>query len=301
MTHKLKDFILIVVGTAITGFSISCFIAPAKLAPGGLNGIATIIYYKFGIDMGLTILLLSIPLFLAGVKIFGREYGAKILLGVLLLSAFTSLFGQLTGYVGFLDYSDKVDVLISSIVGGFLSGTGIGLVMRTGANTGGTDILAQIINKYTPLPLGTSLFLCDALVVLAGGLFFGLERAIFAIFALYITGQTVNYVVMNLGTKYAKTAYIVSDEVEKISYRIINELNKGGTIFHGKGIYTKQSRDILMVVVPNNLINPLIQIIHDEDEKAFVSVHETYQVLGYGFKPLNKMAKEDSSKMRVQK
>jgi len=301
MTHKLKDFSLIVLGTALTGFSVACFVAPARIAPGGLNGVATIFYYTLGLDMGLTMLIFSIPLFIAGMKVFGKTYGAKSLAGVLLLALFTSLFGQLTDYNGFLDYSDKVDILISSIVGGALSGMGIGLVMRTGANTGGTDILAQILNKFTPIPLGTALFFCDGLVVLAGGIFFGLERAIFAIFALYITGQTVNYVVMNLGTKYAKTAYIVSDHVDVIGERTIKELNRGGTMLHGTGIYTKQDRRILMIVVPNNLINPLIQIVHDEDEKAFVSVHETYQVLGFGFKPLTKIAKGDSKKRQVQK
>lgn len=301
MNHKLNNVLSIVFGTALTGFSISCFVAPAKLAPGGLNGIATIVYYKLGLDMGLTMLILSVPIFILGVKIFGKKYGIKSLAGILLLAVFTTLFGQLTDYKGFLDYSDKVDVLISAIVGGFLSGTGLGFVMRTGANTGGTDIIAQIINKYTPIPLGTALFFSDGLVLLAGGMFFGLERAIFAVFDLYIAGQTINYVVMNLGTKYAKTAYIVSDKVEIISQRIIKELNRGGTILHGKGIYTKQNRDILMVVVPNNLINPLIQIIHDEDEKAFVSVNETYQVLGFGFKPLTKIAKGDPNKKQVQK
>lgn len=286
MSQKVKDYFLIVLGTAITGFSIACFTTPAKIAAGGLNGIATIVYYLLGIDTGMTILVCSIPLFIVGMKVFGKTYGIKSLLGVILLSLFTTFFGQLTGYEGFLDYADKVDVLSSGIIGGFLTGAGIGLVMRTGANTGGTDIIAQIINKYTPIPLGTALFFTDGFVVLAGGIFFGFESALFAIFALYVSGQTVNYVVMNLGTKYAKTAYIVSDKVDVISKRIISDLGRGGTILTGTGIYTNQERKILMLVLQNTVINKALQIASEEDEKAFIFVYETYQVMGEGFKPI---------------
>jgi len=254
MTRKVKDNLLIVLGTAITGFSVACFITPAKIAAGGLNGIATIVYYLLGIDTGLTILVCSIPLFLIGMRIFGKLYGVKSLMGVVFL--------------------------------GFLSGFGIGLVMKTGANTGGTDIVAQILNKYTKIPLGNALFICDGVVVVAGGIFFGFERALFAIFTLYVSGQTINYVILSMGTKYAKTAYVISENVEKISERIIKDLGRGGTLLNGQGIYTKQDRKILMVVLPNTMINQAIRIVHEEDERAFVFVQETYQVLGYGFKPL---------------
>jgi len=223
-------------------------------------------------------------------------YGLKSFLGMTLLSLFVSLFGQLTDYQGLLDYSDKVDILMSAIFGGILVGVGIGLVMRAGSNTGGTDIVGQILNLYTPLNLGTCIFLCDAVIVVIGGLVFGLERALFAIVSLYLTGQMINYVVMSLGTRYAKTAYIVSDNHESISKRIIEEMNRGGTILHGQGIYSKKDRATLMAVVPNQLINQLTQIVHEEDEKAFMFVHETYQVLGYGFVPLAKVL--DSNKSR---
>jgi uncharacterized membrane-anchored protein YitT (DUF2179 family) len=286
MSQKVKDYLLIILGTAITGFSVACFITPAKIAAGGLTGVATIFYYLFGIDTGLTILICSVPLFFIGMTVFGKTYGFKSLTGIIFLSLFITLFGQLTGYEGFLDYTDKVDVLCSGIFGGFISGAGIGLVMRTGSNTGGTDILAQILNKYTPLPLGTALFLCDGIVVIFGGIFFGFERALFAIFTLYVSGKTVNYVVVSLGTKYAKTAYIVSDHVEVIGDRIIKELNRGGTILHGTGLYTKKERKTLMLVLPNMLINKAIHIVTEEDERAFVFVCETYQVMGLGFKPL---------------
>ncbi|NCD05757.1 MAG: YitT family protein [Spirochaetia bacterium] len=296
MKNKIKDYIQIILGTMISGFGIACFITPAKIASGGVSGIATIIYYLSGVDTGLTMILISLPLFIIGMKIFGPVYGLKSFVGMTLLSVFVSLFGQLTDYQGFLEYTDKVDILLSAIFGGVLVGGGIGFVMRAGSNTGGTDIVGQILNLFTPLNLGTCVFLCDAVVVIIGGLVFGLERALFAVCALYISGQTINFVVMSLGNKYAKTAYIVSDNYERISDRIINELHRGGTLLNGKGIYTQQGRTMLMAVVPNQVINQLTQIVHEEDEKAFMFVHETYQVLGYGFVPLSKML--DSNKSR---
>lgn len=295
MAKHIRDYIQIVLGTMITGFGIACFVTPARIASGGVNGIATIIYYTVGIDTGLTMLIISLPLFLIAMKVFGPLYGLKSFIGMALLSLFVTLFGQLTNYEGFLEYSDKVDVLLSAIFGGVLVGGGIGFVMRAGSNTGGTDIIAQIINNYTSIGLGTSIFLCDGIIVIIGGLVFGFERALIAICTLYISGQVVNYVVMSLGNGYAKTAYIVSEKYERISDRIISELNRGGTILEGKGIYSKENRTTLLAVVPNQLINQLTQIVHEEDEKAFMFVHETYQVLGFGFVPIAKVLESNKS------
>lgn len=277
------EYTYIILGTAVAGFAVAGFITPAKIASGGVNGIGTICYYTFGWDPGIVMMACSVPLFLFGMKIFGPLYGAKSLVGSLLFSLWVSVFGQLTGYDGFLVYTDKVDVLLSAIFGGALLGGGIGTVMRSGANTGGTDIVAQIINKYTPLPLGTALFLVDGLVIAAGAVVFGFERALFAIITLYISGQTINFVVMSLGTKYAKTAYIVSKKHDAIGKRIIGELHHGATLLSGVGVYTGRSRTMLMAVVHNRQINALERIVHEEDPDAFMFVNETYQVQGQGF------------------
>lgn len=291
----LRDYFFIILGTAIAGFGIACFVTPAKIAPGGVNGIATIVYYLLGLDTGLTMLVVSIPLFLIGIKIFGPLYGAKSFFGMLLLSLFVTLFGQLTDYRGFLDYSDKIDILLSAIFGGVLLGGGVGTVMKAGANTGGTDIVAQILCRYTGIPLGNALFLCDGLIVVAGGLAFGFERALFALCTLYISGQMVNYVVMNMGNRYAKTAYIVSPAYETIGKRIIAELHHGGTVIDGVGIFTGQNRKLLMAVVPNMEITHLTKIVHEEDAQAFMFVLETYQVLGFGFVPMQKVLEGNKS------
>ena len=284
---RFRDYVLIILGSAVTALGISLFVAPAKLASGGVSGIAVILFHIFDIDVGLSILALSVPLFIAGVKIFGRRYGFASLVGTLLLSAFTYLFGMLFGYEGMLDYSDSINTLLSAIYGGLLGGFGIGLVLRGGANTGGTDIAAQIISRYTPLAVGTSLFIVDGLVLLSGGFIFGLESALFATLSLYVTSISINYVVLNIGTRYAKTALIISDRHEMISTRITQELGHGATYLQGKGAYTQKDKPVLMSVIPNRKISSLIAIVRESDPGAFMIIEEAHEVMGEGFSTLD--------------
>lgn len=284
--HRITDYLFIVGGSMVTAVGIAGFVTPAKLAGGGVSGLAVILYHLWDIEVGTSIFLMSVPLFIVGIRIFGTRYGVISLVGTILLSVFTTLFGLIIGFEGFLTYNDSVDTLLSALFGGFLSGFGMGLVLKGGANTGGTDIAAQIISKYTPLPTGSALFLVDGLVIVAGGFAFGLESALFATITLYVTSVSINFVLLNMGTRYAKTALIVSQKHETISRRILEELGHGGTLLHGKGIYSGQERPVLMTVIPNQKITRLNTIVKDEDPEAFMIIEEAYEVLGEGFVPL---------------
>lgn len=162
----------------------------------------------------------------------------------------------------------------------------MGLVLKGGANTGGTDIAAQIVSKHTPLSVGTALFLVDGLVITAGGFAFGLESALFAAITLYITSVSINFVLLHMGTRYAKTALIVSDRHEVIAKHILEELGHGGTLLPGKGIYSKQDRPVLLTVIPNQKISRLNAIVKEADPHAFMIIEEAYEVLGEGFSPM---------------
>jgi uncharacterized membrane-anchored protein YitT (DUF2179 family) len=287
--RAVTEYIGIAIGSLIAGFGIAAFNTPAKIAGGGVNGIATILYHTLGLEPGLAMLAMNIPIFLAGMKVFGAKYGFKSIVGMTLFSLSVSLFGQIIGYEGILPYNDSVDVLLSALFGGLFVGVGIGLVMKSGANTGGTDIIAQIICRYTPLALGTSLLLTDGLVILSSAFIFGIERALYAIISVYASTQMINYVIMVMGTKYAKTVFIFSEKLELIKQLIIEELHHGGTLFTGVGIYTGQQRQMLMAVIPNQQISMLTSIVHRSDPKAFMIVQEAYQVLGEGFTPMEKV------------
>lgn len=285
---KFVDCLYIVVGTFIAAFGIACFITPARISCGGVNGIATIIYHLTGFDTGLAMLCVSVPIFVAGVLAFGMGYGIKSIAGTVLLSLWTSFFGLLTGYNGVLSYTDGADIILSAIFGGGLVGCGIGLVMRTGANTGGTDIIAQIINKYTPLSTGTGLFISDGLVLVAGVFVFGFEHALFGIITIFISTHMVNYMILGLGTRYAKTAFIFSEKHTNISNRILAELHHGATELKGTGTFTGNERTLLMAVLHNRQINQLTRIVYEEDPLAFMFIQDTYEVLGQGFVSMDK-------------
>jgi len=284
--YRIRDLAYIIGGSMVTAVGVAGFVTPAKLASGGVSGIAVILYHLWNIEVGTSIFLLSLPLFIAGVRIFGTRYGFSSLLGTILLSLFTFLFGILFGFQGFLPYNDSIDTLLSALFGGFLSGFGMGLVLKGGANTGGTDIAAQIVSKFTPIPVGSALFIVDGLVIVAGGFAFGLESALFATITLYVTSVSVNFVLLNMGTRYAKTALIVSQQHPRIAQRIIDELGHSGTLLEGKGIYSKQDRPVLLTVIPNQKITRLNTIVKEEDPEAFMIIEEAFEVLGEGFMPL---------------
>ncbi len=288
--HKILEYTYIVVGSFLTAFGIAIFTNPAKIASGGVSGIAIILYHLFGWDPGSMIFILSVPLFLIGMKIFGAQYGVKSLVGTICLSVFTTVLNLIFGYNGILNYAQPLNVLLSALFGGVAMGAGIGLVMKSGSNTGGTDIIAQILARYTRLTLGNSLFLIDALIIVASAFVFGIESALYALITVYITGVVIDKVVLSMGTKYAKTVYIISTKPQEISNGIITELGHGGTLIHGTGMYTGTERTMIMTVVPNQKIARLTNIVHDLDDKAFMIVLETYQVMGEGFTPMAKAA-----------
>ncbi len=290
MKRDIIDYSYIIIGSAITALGIVLFLNPAMLAPGGVSGIATILFHTIGLDLGLTILVLTIPIFLIGAKLFGKQYGVKTLLGSVLLSVFTSIWASVFGDAGLLDYSKDISIWLSALYGGVITGLGMGLVMKSGSNTGGTDIIAQIIARYTSLSLGTALFIVDGVIIAVSAIFFSIENALYAIVVAYITTVVVNKIVLSMGTNYAKTVFIISEKTDEIGEYIINTLERGATILDAKGFYTKESRPMIMTVIPNQDISKLTRAVHQSDPKAFLIIHEAFHVLGEGYTPIEKIA-----------
>ena len=288
---KVTNILYLVIGTMLSATAGAVFYTPARITGGGATGLGTIFYYLFGLDQGNVMLFVNIPLVLFGMKVFGWKYGIRTLIGSVMLSVWTTIIGKMTGYQGLLDYSDNINVLLSALFGGVLMGMGIGLTMKSGSNTGGTDIISQVVSHYFPVRVGTVSFSVNAIVVSCGGIFLGLQPMLFAIIAMYLSSQLTNYVLLGFGTNLAKAVYILSDEhIPDISQRVITELHRGGTVLQGTGIYTDKAHSLLIVIVPNNQLNYLMKIISVEDPTAFVFVTEAYEVLGRGFVSLKKIA-----------
>lgn len=287
--QKFIDYTYIIVGSAVTALSIALFTTPAQIAPGGVSGIGTILYHMFGIDVGLSIFVLSVPVFIAGVRLFGSLYGIKSLIGTVALSAFTSFWNLIFGYDGILDYSREMSLWLSVLYGGVLAGIGIGLVMKGGSNTGGTDIMALILARYTKITTGTSLMIIDAVIIAASAFVFSLESALYAIVVAFIMSVALDKVVLSIGTGYAKEITIISDRLEEIGAFITKELDRSGTVLPAKGLYSGQDKKMLMTVIPKEYISRLVRKVHELDNSAFMIIQDTYHVLGEGFVPIEEM------------
>lgn len=292
--HRVSDYIYLILGPFVGACAIALFYTPAKITGGGATGIGTILYYLFGFDQGIVMLCVNIPLILLGMYHFGFKYGIKTLIGSTLLSVWTSVIGMHTGYRAILDVSDPVNVLLCAIFGGVIMGTGIGLTMKSGCNTGGSDIVSQIISSCTPLSVGTVSFMFNGIITLAAGIFLGVRPMLFTIIAMFVSSQVMNFVVTGIGTNMSKSVYVISDyHTIEISRRVIEELGRSGTIFEGTGMYTAKTRSMLLCLVPNHQLQQLVNIIHEEDPTAFVFVNEAFEVLGKGFTPLKKVISEE--------
>lgn len=280
---EIHDYILIAIGTAITALALVLFLNPAQLAPGGVSGIAILISHVTGLSLGLLMLLISVPIYFLGVAFFGKKYGVKVLAGTVLVSLFTIVFDDILGYDGVLDYSKDMSYWLSALYGGLLTGVGIGLVFRAGSNTGGTDIIGQIISYMTHLPVGTSLMITDGAIIFASLFIFGVESALYSIFEVIVVSLIIDKAILPLGTGYAKTVYILSENMDKISEYILERMDRSGTLIDAEGLFLKKKKKMLMTIVPNRDIPKLVQAVREADPKAFMIIQDTIHVLGEGY------------------
>ena len=289
------DWIYIVFGTFLTGFGISVFMNPARLAPGGVSGLGTIIYHviedKTGktMELGLIILFLSIPIYLLGLAVFGKEYGIRTLMGTLLLSLSTFIFDSIFPN-GIIDYSKESYLWLCTLFTGLTNGIGIGLVMRTGSNTGGTDIIAQILARYTPLGMGNALLFVDGTVILSSIFIFGIENALYSAVVSIIISLIIDRVIVPFGTNYAKTVYIISPHIDIIGEYILKNMNRSGTIIPSRGLFSGENKEMLMTVIPKKDLTKLTRCVKEADPNAFLVIQDTYHVLGEGYQPLDVIA-----------
>ncbi|WP_213818294.1 YitT family protein [Garciella nitratireducens] len=270
------EYLGITIGCAIMAISINLFSAPNKIAPGGISGLATVIYYVTKLPIGITMLIFNLPLFILSIKILGKSASTKTLYGTIVLSVFID-------YV-FESFSFTKDLLLASLFGGIVLGIGLGLVFRFGGTTGGTELAAAIINKIIPqFTIGSILMVIDFIVVIVAGIVFEQpEITLYSVISLYVSIKMLDFIQEGLG--YAKAFYIISDYSEEISNQILQELDRGVTALQGQGMYTKEERKVLLVVVHRSQVNKLKEIVHKIDSKAFVILGEVHEVLGEGFK-----------------
>jgi len=271
------DYFLILVGSAMTALSLNMFLVPNKIAAGGVSGIATILHYTAGLPVGLTMLIINIPLFLAGLVFIGSRFGFRTVLATLLLSFLTDATTNFPVVTR--------DVLLASVYGGIVMGIGLGLVIRSGATTGGSDLGARLVHHFFgEISVGQALLGIDFIVITAAGLIFNLSLAMYALFALFISSRVIDLI--QEGMNYAKAVYIISDNTQQIAKAILNELSRGVTVLGGRGGYTGENREILLCVITRMEVARLKKLVYHLDPKAFVIISDVHEVLGEGFQKM---------------
>ena len=283
-----KNYLLIIIGAFIMASGYVYFITPYKIVPGGVFGISIVIHYMTqgifsfapdGLPVGTMGLIMNIPLTILGVKILGPRFGVKTVIGFSLASAFIDLQTYFWGSKPLVEN----DALLATISGGVLIGFGLGLIFKSNATSGGSDIIAMIIRKYTKMPLGQLLIYVDSVIVLLGLIVFkDWKIPLYSWLAIFITGKVIDATMQ--GVNYNKAMFIISDKYEEIRVKILEDLSRGATAIPVRGMYKGAERNMIFVNVTRREMVILQRFIKEVDKNAFLTVFDAYDVYGEGFK-----------------
>ena len=274
--EQCMAWLQIVIGCVIGAAAYPTFLDPGRIAPGGLTGVAMILKHLWGWDIGITSLILNIPLFIVGYRAMGKVFAFRSLVATVLFSLLIDLLPL---------RAITVDPLLGTLYGGILLGIGLGFILRGGATTGGTDMCARLVHKYLPfLSVGMFLFLIDCVVVIAAWIFIGSSEALYALICIFVSGKAVDMVM--LGLSQNKACFVITDAWERVSQRLLTEMERGVTQLSARGAYTGTERPVVLCVLPPQEVSRLKEIVRQEDEKAFMFITEAHEALGEGFSNL---------------
>ena len=275
MWKERKKYGIIFAGAVLYAFSVALILKPNQLAPGGASGLAIMISYFTGIKTGTIILILNIPLIIAGVRAFGKEFLYGTMFAIFINSIFVNLFEEFPAPLH--------DMFLASVCGGTLDAVSLGIILRQGGTTGGTDIVAKILRKRMPqFEMGKLFILVDMVVVALSAFVFGnIENAIYSAICVVITGQVMDSILY--GGQGARMLFIMSDSAEKISRRLI-DMDMGITYLKGRGGYTDREKNVIICVMRKRLLPAALKMIREEDEKVFMIVTLAEKVVGEGYR-----------------
>jgi len=277
-----RDLGLILIGSLAQAIGLRLFLVPADLASGGVSGISQLINHFTGWPIGLMVLIGNIPLFLLGWRFLGgRRFGLRTASAVLSYSFFVDVLVLFLSSDGLTD-----DILLNALYGAVVSGFGYGLVYRARGTSGGSDILARILNHWRGVSMSASYLMVDSAVILGAGLVFGWKQALYALIALYVSGLVAEATLQ--GPSTVRTALIVTAQPETVARQILEDMERGVTVMPGTGAYTGASRPVLYCVVTKAEVAFLKSIVQAADPQAFMVIGQAHEALGEGFQPLKK-------------
>jgi uncharacterized membrane-anchored protein YitT (DUF2179 family) len=276
LLHLIKDYLLITVGACLIAVAVDVFMTPNKVVSAGVTGLGMLAFFLWKLPIGMVSLGLNLPLFLVGIRWGGgARFFFRTIYAVVVLSLAIDLMAPYLPEV-------KGDPLIYILFGGLLDGLGVGLVLRGRGTTGGTDIVAQVLQRTRQITFGQVFFWSNTLVLLISIPVVGLELVLYALVLNFISSRVLDAVQEGMG--YARSVLIVSEQKNKVSKAILSAMDRGATILTGRGAYTGSPRNVLWVVVSRSQITFLRRLVAEIDPRAFMVVTQAHQVMGEGFR-----------------
>ena len=282
---KKKDiihaYLQILLGSIIGAAAYPTFLVPNNIAPGGLTGVATILNYLWNWPVGTVSLIMNVPLFIIGYRTMGRIFAFRSLIATALFSVLIDILPLKA-----VSADPVLDPLLGTLFGGVLLGIGLGLILRGGATTGGSDMIARMVHRrFNFITVGMFLFAIDMMVVLAAGIFIGGAQALFAMINIYVCSRVIDDVMVGFGGN--KACFVMTGAWEKITQRVMDEVGRGVTYLEAKGAYSGKSQPVVMCVTSRQEMTALKRIVQEEDERAFMFITDAHEALGEGFSRLD--------------
>ena len=281
MLKKLWSFLLMNVGALGVAVNVHFFLSPNDLATGGVSGLSIVLSKVFpDLSLGLIMLILNVLLFIVGFIFLGFQFGAKTIYASLSLSF------MVWGLEAFFPMQQALsdDLLIQLIIGQIIAASGMAIVFHQGASTGGTDIIAMILNKYFSIEVGKGVLFSDIAIATSSIFIFGPTIGMYAFFGVILNGLVIDYTLQQFDNN--KEIVIISRESELVRHFIVHQLGRGATIHHAKGAFNQEDKEVITTILNRKDYTKLKRYMTDIDEKAFITVHSMNEILGQNFKRL---------------
>jgi uncharacterized membrane-anchored protein YitT (DUF2179 family) len=295
----------ILLGSLLYGIGLAWFLVPFKVAPGGIGGLSQILFHMFGWSMGLSMIVMNLPLWIMGILMIGRQFGVGTFVGFFTSAIMTDLvrperlyrWGIMTDMIEKYNMKEGVltppltwamtdDIFVAAIAGAILLGLGVGMIFKSRASTGGTDVPVALLKKRFNISIGNGYLIIESLIILfTGYVFKDINIVIWGYFALFLSSKFAD--IMTEGFSRVKAAYIISMDdaaVERIKERIYDEMDRGVTFLRGIGSYSRKGIKVIYVTFHIRQTAVLKKIALDEDPMVFMVMHDVHDVVGYGFK-----------------
>jgi len=279
LLNQIRSYTVMVIGLALYSFGITAFLIPLKIAAGGVTGISMLVFYATGFGTGYTYFIINIFLVMLAIKVLGASFGLKTIFS---MSIITIMLTVMQTY-----FTEPIlkDMFLSAVLSGILGGVGIGLIFNEGGSTGGTDIIAMIINKYRNISPGRIIMYCDVIIIASSYFVLGsVEKLVYGYVSMWVVAYSIDAFLT--GAQQSVQLFIVSEKYEQIADFINSESRRGLTIFDGTGWYTRQSVKVIMTVVRKRESPEIFRKIKELDPNAFISLNSVMGVYGKGFDKL---------------